>query len=61
MAKIFNKGRDQGRKDGFIGSLLQGVGNAATGNMGGSKTQKEFNKGYNKGQQDRRQGSKKRW
>lgn len=63
MSKNFNKGRDQGRKDGFIGSLLHNLGNTVTANLGGSKVQKEFNKGYAKGQRDRQQGgnTKKRY
>lgn len=60
MGKPYNQGRDQGRRDGVLGNFLQGFGNAVTGNLFGSKVQKEFNKGYDKSKQERLQGSNKK-
>lgn len=60
MSKDYNKGRRQGQRDGFIGSVLNSTMRSVVGNMG-SKKQKEFNRGYDQGQKDRRQGNRRPW
>lgn len=57
----YNQGRKHGQKAGALGGWLHDSLNMATGNFFGSKTQKTYNKGFNQGQKDSRQGNKKHW
>lgn len=55
-SKSYGKGRKQGRSEGFIGSVLHDTLNCVTGNMFGSKAQRDFNRGFRDGKRDRREG-----